>query len=430
MALNDKGIVKVEDAFYILPDAKALVEITQSSIYDQTFGIRQSRPTLLAGRRVARWGANNLKPFEMLDLISKNHLKPRLLETERDFLLGKRTGVYKIQFDEGSKSHQVIPVQDNQMMDAFEELEGAKFMRRAAYNYVFSRNYFANVSLNKFKKVDGLQCFDCTDMRAEQISKGRIENYFFNPDWRLLRQSDIIDIPAFDRRNPTKYGEFIYHGRDEMVGQTYYAWPSWWGTENWTKISNLIPQFHISGLTNGYNIKYHIKIPRDYFKQFGDETKQIAAEKALTESMNEFLSGVKNVNKAFISKFATDQTGKPIPGFEIIPFNTNDNSTAYIELDKQANLNHGSGHGVDPTIVGIDTGSKLGGSGSEARIKYQMHIALRTPTPRAILLEVFNNVIKPINGFNKDHFYGIEDVDITTLDQSKTGQLPPTNKTS
>jgi len=79
-----------------------------------------------------------------------------------------------------------------------------------------------------------------------------------------------------------------------------------------------------------------------------------------------------------------------------------------------------SGHGIDATLASIDTGGKLGGSGSEKRISAQIHIAHRTPTKRKILLESLN-ICNRINGFQKDIVWGFEDTQITTLDVNPTG---------
>jgi hypothetical protein len=114
--------------------------------------------------------------------------------------------------------------------------------------------------------------------------------------------------------------------------------------------------------------------------------------------------------------------GKPMPGVKITPLNNNNPSGEYIELDKQANINQASGHGINPVLAGIDTGGKLGGSGSEMRIAYQLHIALNTPIPRKLILKPFH-LIHKLKGWNvtkPNRYFDFLEIDITTLDENPT----------
>ena len=116
-----------------------------------------------------------------------------------------------------------------------------------------------------------------------------------------------------------------------------------------------------------------------------------------------------------------------LPGWEIVPIENKMSDDAYTAVNQQANIAHTSGHGIDPSLAGIDTGSKLGGSGSEKRISYQLHIAMRTPQKRKILLKTFQAAHK-IMGFNPEHRFGFVDVDITTIAENPKGQEKTANK--
>ena len=417
--MRSNKIREVGAGLYVLPGAQALVEFTKNTGADVSFG---TPDVLRAGElKIAPWGKDNLKPQKMLELVYGNHIKPQLIYTARDFLMGKGLAIYK-RIKEGRKIilDQII---DPEIEDWLEMIEYKQLLRSTAFNMEFSHNYFSVFSLDKNAKVDGMKSFDCTIARAVATTKNRAERYMLHPDWRAFKAAEAKVVPAYDPKDPTRFGDFIYHGRDWTVGQKYYDCPPFWGTEKWTRLSNKIPDFHLSGLENGYNIKYHIQIPADYFLQFGDEAKQLEAENELIEAMNDMLSGVDNVDKAFVSKFGVDINGKPLPGWKIEPIQNTMSDKAYESVNNQANIAHTSGHGIDPSLAGIDTGSKLGGSGSEKRISYQLHVALRTPNKRDILLEQFN-VAKKINGWDRDIVFGFEDIEITTLAEEPTGKKP------
>ncbi|MBF9239456.1 hypothetical protein I2I05_18835 [Hymenobacter sp. BT683] len=418
-----RDIKEVGAGLFILPGAQALVELTKSDkAQDVNFG---AAPLTSGGLKIAPWGKDNLQPQQMLELIYNNHIKPQLITTARDFLLGSRVGCFKRSIKEGKIV--VEPVIDTEMEDWFESIDGDAAMQSLAYNLEGFANYFSVLSLASKNYVEGIQSFDATVVRALVTTKPRPEKYALHHDWRNFKADEAKVLPAYDPRNPTKYGECLLHGRDWTPGQKYYDMPPYWGTRKWTEVSNKIPRFHSSGLDNGYNLKYHIKIPQGYFDQFGDAEKQKAAERDLMGAMNEMLAGVENADKAFVSKFAVDAMGKALPGWEIVPIENKMSDKAYDSVNTQANIAHTSGHGIDPSLAGIDTGGKFGGSGSEKRISYQLHIALRTPTKRKILLQTLK-AAHAIMGFNRAHQFGFEDVDLTTLAENPTGQQKVANK--
>jgi hypothetical protein len=422
--MKPRDIKELEGGLYILPGARAIVELTGSDkAQDVNFG---SAPLSQGGFKIAPWGADNLQPQKMLELVYNNHLKPQLITTARDFVLGSRLGVFERSIVEGKE--RMEPVIDTEMEDWYESIDGDSALQSSAYNLEAFANYFSVLSLESKNYVEAIQNFDCTVARALVTTRPRPEKYAFHHDWRNFRADECKVLPAFDPKNPSKFGECVVHGRDWTPGQKYYDVPPYWGTRKWTEVSNKIPRFHSSGLDNGYNVKYHIKIPMGYFDQFGDTPdKKKKAELDLMANMNEMLAGVENTDKVFVSKFAVDASGKPLPGWEIVPIENKMSDNAYDSVNTQANIAHTSGHGIDPSLAGIDTGGKFGGSGSEKRVSYQLHIALRTPQKRKILLKSFQAAHK-IMGFNPAHRFGFVDVDITTIAENPKGQEKTTNQ--
>ncbi len=415
-----RDVKEIGDGIFILPGAQALVELTRGDkAEDVNYG---TAPLSSGGLKIAPWGKNNLQPQEILTLVHGNHLKPQLVLTARDFLLGAGLAPFQRSIVEGKE--RIEPVLDLEMEDWFESVRGHEAAQSLAFNLETFANCFAGLSLASKNYVEGIQSFDGTITRALVTTKFRPDRYALHHDWRNFRADEATILPAYDPANPTKFGECLIHGRDWTPGQKYYDVPAFWGTKEWTKVSNKIPRFHSSGLDNGYNLKYHIKIPQGYFDQYGEKKKEVEAN--LMAAMNEMLAGVENADKAFVSKFAVDSSGKTLPGWEIVPIENKMSDNAYNLVNTQANIAHTSGHGIDPSLAGIDTGGKFGGSGSEKRISYQLHIALRTPQKRKILLDIFRAAHK-IQGFNPRHHWGFKDIDITTIAENPTGQQKSAN---
>lgn len=418
-----RGIEQVGADFYVLKGAGAVVEFTGGKARDVNYGADVIRQGAL---EIAPWGADNLQPQQMLQLVYGNHLKPQLIKTARDLVVGSRLGLFTQSVVEGKIK--LEPAINPQISDWLEQVDAYGCLLGSAFNLELSANYFTAMSLDKNRKVVAMDPFDCTDVRAVATVKRRIEQYVLHPNWREFKLPEARILPAYDPTDSSKYGDFIYHGRDRTPGQKYYDCPPWWGTKGWTEVSNMIPVFHKSGLKNGYNIKYHIRIPRDYFAQFGDAEAQRSAEKALMESMNEMLSGVENADKAFVSKFENDPvSGRARDGWSIEPIANTMSDKAYTELNTQANIAHASGHGINPTLANIDTGRNSGNSGSELRSAFQLHVAIHTPVKRRILLQQFR-IAQLINGFDPTIIIGIEDTDVTTLAENPTGKQKVANE--
>ena len=143
-----------------------------------------------------------------------------------------------------------------------------------------------------------------------------------------------------------------------------------------------------------------------------EDPKTLVEKKQLIASeMDNFLGGIKNKDKAFITFSFKDAYGKEALGWEINPLDNNLTDEAYIKLDDHANINQSSGHGVDPSLAGIDTGRGLGKSGKELQVTYETHIKLRTPQPRELCLQFLNKVVMKINGWkDKGFIYAVEDI--------------------
>lgn len=429
-------IEKLNDNVFLLKKGQAVLEfpdgVEQHDVVDGPKVITSKTVVKTAGYELARWGNNNIRPQEILKLVRENHIKPALLRTERDFLMGSRLGLFSAKIEDGKRV--LTHAEDTDMMEWAEAVDLDSYWFKVCTNWVHFANVVSYATLDLSKKIDFLDVIDCDQARKGVFQKGEIRQVFVHPDWRANpAKGDVTVVPIYDRKNPTKTASFAYWVMDAVVGQRYYAYPAWWGTEKWTGISNKIPRFHDSGLDNGYNIKYKIGVPWEYVLKFtgGKEDPELIkkAKETIAIEMDTWLSGTENVNKAFIMYQFVDAQGRPIPGWDIEPLDNKNTDEQYIKLDDHANINQASGHMIDPSLAGIDTGRGLGKSGSELRLTYDLQIALRTPQPRQKCLEFLNKVVIPLMGWkDKGIFWGVEDVQMTTLDKNPTGKQGVVNQ--
>lgn len=373
------------------------------------------------------------EPQILLDLAKNNNLQMPLLNTNVDFCVSNGVGLFRRAMLAGKT--QLQPASVPEIEQWMEENSVDEVMNKIGTDFYYTGNYFLEGVLNGEAKVATVKHQHPTDCRAEIITAetGCIENYYigdfqsgkakYNPDHpNDPKASTVKKVPAFslDKVKPkdpnaTPEVKFIWHGKSYFPGNKYYGIPIWWGVKTWIRLSNQIPLFHLSGLTKGYNIRWHIKIPLSYFEQF-PESERNAEEDSILSELDALLSGAENHGKAFISRFGEE---KKYPEWKIEPLKGELYDEAYKDIFSHSNTALSSANGIDPSLAGYDTTGKLS-SGSEKKNSYNIHIALRTPRPRKILLKWLQDVQK-INGWPDDIVFAFKDFEITSTDINPTG---------
>ena len=171
-------------------------------------------------------------------------------------------------------------------------------------------------------------------------------------------------------------------------------------------------------------------MPKNYFdKDVGGKeltSKEIEKKwKDFSESMKKFLSGVDNVDKTILSRYSFGDDGKAMTGIEIEPLKNFMTDDAYSKVSEMASLAIANAGNILPTMAGVNPG-KGNDSGSQIRVMsdYQQHF--RTAAIRHILLDPFHTWLRE-NKFDRLIFPDIEAIQITTLNENKSGTQTTTS---
>jgi len=377
------------------------------------------------------FGTNNLLPDELNRLIWDNSTKPELIKKVAAFMVGKGFHPYIPRI----VNNEIVPelVTDSRWTEFEKRHQLPKKMMSAAKNLATFNNVAVEVVLNGTKNaIHTIKIHDFNKVRAEIIGRsGRIEAYYLCGNWKSPKyavgneeEGNVFRVPAWDPDNPWQHGKFIVHLKDATVGNDYYGFPSWYGTRNWLQLSNQIPLWHLAGMKNGYNVRWHIQIPESYFDRYQDDAEKERAKSALQQSMGDWLAGVENVGKSLVSFFQADETGKKVDGWQISPITFDLQDEAFTKLFEQSEASVAAGGGMDPVLAGVQFPGKMGaGSGSEKRLSYQIHILLNTTLDRQVLTEMLE-AFEKIERWPPEWRYAFQDYDLTTLDQLKSGMQP------
>jgi len=380
---------------------------------------------------VAHGRRDNL-PQIMEDLVCDNNIAPTLLRTKRDLLLGSGLYAYYERIEEGKMVKEPVLISP-QVREWLDENQIYSYLRQSARNLILHAMTYTEGVPYRDGSISSIKSHKPRVVRARKKVNGQIPGYLISNRWGALNKIEdkkVTPVRAYTKNIRQK---FIYRTGDDMLGDDYYFCPSWWGSRKWIELSNNIPQFHLSNLEHGYTIRYHVQVPRSYIlevvgqKPPEDDQKAMStwrekiagAKQAVLDEMNKYLAGAENTGRAVVTYYKQGPSGMQHE-IKITAIDTKMNDEALLKLFEKSNQANISSHAVPPSLAAIETSGKLS-SGSDIRNSLLMYLATQTPVMRQILLEPLHLVAR-VNRWDPELRFGIRDVEITTLDQEKTGQ--------
>lgn len=423
-----------------LSGGAAIVTTTGSSLTAP--GAKPSNPVHRAinfGREWFPWGETNNFPQEVIDLVSKSTVAPSALQFKIKSIYGKGVMPVRVEMDASGKEV-LSKVEDPDVLRFFTENDIRKFLREMITDYCWFGNVFPECILNKRRnRIVRLYSNEATYCRWGLRSQktGLIEYCYISAMWPHPLDSEIIKVPVADPynllesiRTGSAY-KYIIPVSTPSPGRSYYQLVPWDGARanGWIEVANEIPRFKRAMFKNQMNIKYHVKIPYDYWEQrFSSAGKKLSdpEKKAIVEEelgkLNDFLKGSDNAYKSFVSHFGTDPiTKKEMAGWSIEPLDDKLKDGKWLPDSAAANSEILFAMGVDPSIMGAGMPggpySGSAGSGSDKRESFLIQTAL-LQTDRDTILEPLN-LVRDFNGWDPSIQFRFIDTILTTLDKGK-----------
>lgn len=441
------SVKHLSENLFVLEDANSLVsfiddKITQFSAKDDVGQIEK----IAIGEssyQYQAWGKENNLPQDREFLVTDNNIVGELISTKRGIILGSKLVAFKNTYQEGKEIKEQVNL-PKEVSDWLEETNINMYFRRACKNLLFHSNVFTEIISDKArKKIARIHCKECRHTRKGKMDlTGSVNDFLWSGSWGKTRNKEKVKpkrIPAYDYERLLPKS-ILHTGDDLLTLDDYYYHPAWWGGKQWILLANCIPEFHLANLKHGYNIRYHIQIPKDYFSdksataQTPNErdvilTKEAEAKKVFLDGMNDFLAGIKNSGRAVFTTYDTNLqyvVGSKYPGIEIEPISADLQDEAMLKLFERSNQANISAQGIHPTLAAIETQGKLS-SGTEIRNAFGMYVAIKTPTIRRILLEPLK-IVQKINGWDPDLQFWFKDIELAKLDEEPTGKKEGINE--
>ena len=419
-----------------LPGAAALVSFTSStpSVTDAA-GNGGKKKSITYGNgnqaEIWTWGKDNLLPQQREALVLDNNIVPELMGTKRDITVGGGLMCYRERFEGGKRIIEEVEI-PAAAQEFFDIVDIEAYLLKSCRNLVFHSNTMTEFVRNLGGGIYSIKALECRHLRPEKMGKNGVRNWYWSGCWKESTKPEYIpqQIPAY-RGEEARQSKFVMHLMDDLLSDEYLGIPTWWGGRAWIECANAIPIFHINNLRNGYTIRYHIEVPKDYFWDYTAKqqtqvekdavySKSTQAKAEFLEKMNGFLAGQEQAGRALVTEYELDKKlGKDFPGIKITPINVDLKDAALLALFEKSNDANISAQGIHPTLAAIQTQGKLS-SGSEIRNAFMMYVAIKTPVKRSILLKPINYIHR-VNGWGAGLKWGFRDIEITKLDENPAG---------
>lgn len=437
MARNDNNYIKYADDELIIGEGGSIIVQFEPSRDKVVMGQYQAGDKTFD---IVFWGNTNSLPEEREALVGGNNIVPQIIRTKRDIILGGGLMTYIERFENNERIIEEIemPAEFADFIEANEDLYGG--MEECCNDLLMHGNYYIEMGITGNGKPAYIKPHRARNVRAQrQGSDGIIPTYWLNGSWgkvnslqKLMEVKNLTSIPAY-RPDKDLQPKCLYHGADKLMGGPYYYDPHYAGSSTWIKVANTIPTFHLSNLENGFNIRYLIKVPEDYFMRSLSDDKRKDVEKIkthlaqakrdFTSKINSFLAGAENAGRGLIvTKHFYKHLQKEWPELEIIPLEVDLKDEAMLKLYDSSNQANTSAHGIPPVLAGLATGAKMT-SGSEIRNLYNFWQISATTIPRKQLLKPWVITWKRF-GLDRKTKLGFRNMELTTTDKNPNGMQP------
>ncbi len=386
--------------------------------------------------KIVMWGDSNDFPQVLHEECKKNTIIPSVLDFASRIIQGQGITYYKrIGRDKNGdiKEYPILP----EIEDFFNRSSiNSRYLDEAALDLVWFYNVFpelgTSVDGSKIVRLTSLEAMEC---RWEIMNKSTrlVENCYVSKKWPNPEKSELEVVPVIDPYDPfrvenlqeSKPGNYIYPLSMSSPGKTYYQEPPWLSVRysGWLKFVQSIPQYKAAIMENQINIKYHVRIPIEFWewKRPGFEgLNDIEKENIISGVIDEFIesfSGTDKSGKVVTTHYWSGEGQGEYGKWDIEVLKSDFGDGTYIEDSQEGSSHLLFALNIDQTLIGNSPGKGLAGSGSDKRVSFNITDAMMAPRRKKLLEPLY--FIRDYNGWGEDIFFEIKGHQIMTLDTGK-----------
>lgn len=320
-----------------------------------------------SGHTYVKFGANNLFPLEILNLVKESPLQSSILNNQFIYAMGAG-------FEDWDDEIYTPNLSYN-----WEELT-----RRCMRDYIYMQAFAIQVALNQDNKTFSYWHQPIEQVRLGQYTENNvIESAYLNSNWINSSAKNIVKIKMWGSESPKMGEKYLMYFKEYNLNEQYYAIPLWFSAKDWIKADALLSKYYVNTVGNGFTPSTAILYPNEM-----DNEKK----KELYDMLISNFSGVENA--ASIMVFFGENGILP----DIKTLNASDNPDLYKDFSAEVLGKIISANRLpSPTLAGLSSPSNLGGASNELLTAYSLYKLTVIHSLRKFVLENINYLLK-LNG--------------------------------
>ena len=436
-----------------------LIELSAST-HDSTADAGSDSKTTVTPKNLKKemefypWGKDNDMPDKLIRNSAKNIIVASNLDFNAKMIYGDTiTPVIKEVSESGEMKYRQLVHKD--APEIFEWIENNNYQytqSELSHDFALLNNGYVELVFNKERtKIVRMKHLEAAHSRLQVMNdKGVIEFHGYCSDWAKTDDNPPVVTRLLDFGNPLhdlnvklgkirddngKNGEvkdvrFVMHLAPPSPGKFYYQKAYWWSIfeSYWFDFSCAIPEFKMNLMKNQMVLKYKISIRRTFFDDLykaegiTEDKKKTERKKEFLTQLENFLAGKENAGKNIVSHHDYDaiKGGELREDIIIKPIESFIKGGEYIEDSEEASNAICYAMGVHPSLQGASPGKGKTINGTEARELFIINQSMKKSF-RELLVRPLN-VVKAINGWDKDVDFIIPNIMLTTLDKNTGAQ--------
>lgn len=287
-------------------------------------------PQQVGDYRIVPYGADNLFPAHIREVLGGNNLVPGIIERQIGLLYGQGVYLSRMMFDGGQISRQWI--EDKEIRSWLDSWDYVSYIKGCITDYLHLKGFFDAKYMAKGHRIGmpgRIACLEhipANNARLEWTDTRRLKDVkrIIVGDFdHWCTTTGAKAYPVYDRNNPGRYPVSASYNSTYSFARDFYSVPQYWGAFRWIIRGSEIPLIFKYVTDNGLNLAYHIHSTAQYWDYRRnilkiahpdwDEArveKEIAGiTQKILHSMTEVLTGKENAGKFLHTIDLTDDMG-------------------------------------------------------------------------------------------------------------------------